>query len=110
MDSERMIVTMCGSSKFREEHLREIARLESEGCRVFGLDVYPHADGFNTALTLEDMDRLASIHDFKIMISDAIFVVNVGGYIGHSTALEIAFAEKLGKEIIYLEPPTEKEN
>ena len=36
-------------------------------------------------------------------ISDAIYVVNVNGYIGESTKKEIEYACKLGKEILYLE-------
>ena len=36
-------------------------------------------------------------------MSDAIFVVNVGGYIGSSTKSEIEYAKKQNKEIIYLE-------
>ena len=41
---------------------------------------------------------------FKIKISDAIYVINVNGYIGSSTSKEIEYAKKLGKEVIYLEP------
>ena len=36
-------------------------------------------------------------------MSDAIYVINKDGYIGESTASEIAWAEELGKEIIYME-------
>lgn len=39
----------------------------------------------------------------KIDLSDAIFVVNVGGYIGKSTEAEIEYAREKGKEILYLE-------
>lgn len=96
---------MCGSTRFKEEHLREIARLESHGYRVFGLDAYSHADGYNNKLTQDELDDLMELHKFKIMLSDAIFVVNVGGYIGEFTAYEINFAAQMNKEIIYLEDP-----
>lgn len=43
------------------------------------------------------------MHKEKIKISDAIYVVNVGGYIGTSTKYEIEYAKSLGKEILYLE-------
>ena len=33
-----------------------------------------------------------------------IFVINVGGYIGESTKREIAYAERTGKKVNYLEP------
>ena len=46
---------------------------------------------------------LGEIHLSKIDLSDAIFVVNVGGYIGQAVAAEIEYAKQKGKEIIYLE-------
>jgi hypothetical protein len=45
------------------------------------------------------------MHRAKIGISDAIFVVNVGGYVGNSTKGEIEYAKSLGKEIMWLEKP-----
>ena len=36
-------------------------------------------------------------------MADAIYVINVGGYIGESTRSEIEYAKKHGKEILYLE-------
>jgi hypothetical protein len=47
--------------------------------------------------------RLANAHYKKIDMSDGIFVVNIGGYIGESVKREIAYAMEKGKEIIYLE-------
>ena len=40
-------------------------------------------------------------HFKRIELSDAIFVVNVNNYIGNSTNLEIEYAKKLKKEILY---------
>ena len=40
-------------------------------------------------------------HFKRIELSDAILVVNINDYIGESTNLEIDYAKKLGKEIIY---------
>lgn len=40
-------------------------------------------------------------HFKRIELSDAILVVNVNNYIGDSTKLEIEYAKKLRKEIIY---------
>lgn len=36
-------------------------------------------------------------------MSDFVYVINVGGYIGESTKSEIEWAQELGKEILYLE-------
>ena len=46
---------------------------------------------------------LDEIHKQKIDMADAIFVVNVGGYIGESTWSEIEYAKKQGKKIFYWE-------
>ena len=46
---------------------------------------------------------LEKMHKEKINLSDAIFVVNVDGYIGESTKSEIEYAKEHNKEIIYLE-------
>ena len=50
------------------------------------------------------MEILSKLHFEKIKISDAIYVVNVNGYIGEATKKEIEFAKSLNKEILYLEP------
>ena len=47
------------------------------------------------------MKWLKKSHFKKIELSDAILVVNINNYIGESTNLEIDYAKKLGKEIIY---------
>ena len=50
-----------------------------------------------------DASMLDKIHRKKIDISDAIYVVNIDGYIGNSTKKEIAYAKEHNKEIIYHE-------
>ena len=47
---------------------------------------------------------LDDMHKRKIDMADEIFVINVGGYIGESTRSEIAYAERTGKKVNYLEP------
>ena len=49
-------------------------------------------------------EMLDRIHHKKIDICDAIYVVNVDGYVGSSTKNEIEYAKALGKEILSLEP------
>ena len=46
---------------------------------------------------------LDDMHLRKIDLADEIYVINVGGYIGESTRREIAYAEKTGKKVNYLE-------
>lgn len=46
---------------------------------------------------------MAKAHYKKIDISDAIYIVNIGGYIGTSVSEELHYAKKHNKEIIFRE-------
>ena len=48
-------------------------------------------------------EMLDDMHKRKIDMSDEIFVINVGGYIGESTKSEIDYAIKNNKKVNYLE-------
>ncbi|MCI7083592.1 MAG: hypothetical protein MR938_02700 [Tenericutes bacterium] len=48
-------------------------------------------------------EMLDDMHKRKIDMSDEIFVINVGGYIGESTKSEIEYAKKHNKKVNYLE-------
>ena len=61
--------------------------------------VYPILE--NCERTDEQLKKLKQAHFKKIELSDAILVINVNNYIGNSTNLEIEYAKKLEKEIIY---------
>ena len=92
------VVTICGSMKFKDK-MMEVARdLEIKNKYVVIQCVYSN-DKFNE----EEQVLLADLHYKKIDISDAIYVVNVDGYIGTSTKKEIEYAKSLNKEIFYLE-------
>lgn len=61
--------------------------------------VYPVLE--NIERTEEQLIKLKEAHFKRIELSDAILVVDINNYIGNSTNLEIDYAKKLGKEIIY---------
>lgn len=94
------IVTICGSFKFKEEMLKISAELEIKNNYVVLQPVY---GGDNLVYTAEEMEIMGELHMKRIEISDAIYVVNVGGYIGSSTKKEIEYAKSLNKEIYFLE-------
>lgn len=96
------IVTLCGSMRFFEE-MQEIAmELEAR----YGYCVITPVGGTKT-LNEEAVENLAKAHYKKIDISDAVYIVNIGGYIGESVLRELRYAKKNNKEIIYHEPPIE---
>lgn len=98
------VVTLCGSTRFKEAFERENRRLTLEGCIVLAPGVFVHEDG--AAPVSDDQKRmLDNMHLRKIDLSDEIFVINVGGYIGESTAREVEYARKHGRAIKYLENP-----
>ena len=97
---KRKVVTLCGSVKFYDkmQEINEKLALENEYV-VIGLT--PRVTNRN--FTEHDKELLGELHRAKIDLSDAIFVVNVDGYIGESTRVEIEYAKQKGKEVIYLE-------
>lgn len=95
------VITICGSLKFQDEMMKISEKLELEGNCVLSV-IYP-VDRNKDSLTGKQMKIFADIHKQKIRMADAIFVVNVGGYIGKGVNSEIEYARSLGKEILYLE-------
>ena len=65
--------------------------------------VWGHYSGDEEVWEPGTKEMLDDMHKRKIDMADEIFVINVGGYIGESTRSEIAYAEKNGKKVNYLE-------
>ncbi len=95
------IVTLCGSTRFKDEYLEVMKKLTLEGKIVIIPGVFGHADNFSW--TEEQKARLDELHLRKIDLSDGIYVINPQGYIGENTRREIKYAESKGKKIEYLE-------
>jgi hypothetical protein len=95
------IVTLCGSTKFRDEFLAEQKRLTLEGYIVISVGLFGHA-GDNEVWSEGTKEMLDEMHKRKIDLSDEIFVINVGGYVGSSTQSEIEYAIKTNKPVKYL--------
>ena len=97
------VITLCGSTKFKNEFLEHQKRLTLEGNIVISVGLFGHADGdYQTVITDDIKEMLDDIHKRKIDMSDAIFVIDVNNYIGSSTRSEIEYAQSTGKEIMYL--------
>ena len=92
------IITMCGSLEFQKEMMKVAEKIALDGYCVL-TPVYPVLE--NMERTEEQLIKLKEAHFKRIELSDAILVVDINNYIGNSTNLEIDYAKKLGKEIIY---------
>ncbi len=97
------MITLCGSTRFKEQFLEAQKRLTLEGNIVISVGLFGHS-GDDEVWTEGTKEMLDNMHKRKIDMADAIYVINVGGYIGESTRSEIDYATRHGKEILYLEP------
>ena len=104
MIQQYKIVTLCGSTRFKEQYMEVQKRLTLDGCIVISVGLFGHS-GDEEVRKPGTKEMLDDMHLRKIDLSDEIFVINVGGYIGESTCREIAYAEKTGKKVNYLEEP-----
>ena len=107
--SKYPVITLCGSTRFKKEFIEAQKRLTLEGNIVLSVGLFGHSGDEEV---WEDMDEgtitktkimLDDMHKRKIDMSDEIYVINVGGYIGDSTKSEIEYAKKNGKRVRYLE-------
>lgn len=102
MISNYKIVTLCGSTRFKDQFLEVQKKLTLQGCIVISVGLFGHS-GDNEVFTDGVKEMLDDMHKRKIDLADEIFVINVGGYIGSSTKSEIEYAIKTGKKVNYLE-------
>ena len=83
------VITLCGSTKFKNEFIEENKRLTLEGNIVISVGCFGHS---GDVFTDEQKVLLDDIHKRKIDMADAIYVIDVNGYIGNSTKSEIEYA------------------
>ena len=98
------VITLCGSTRFKDEFMKAQKRLTLEGNIVISVGLFGHS-GDDEVWTDGTKEMLDDMHLRKIDLADEIFVVNVGGYIGSSTRSEIEYAMSTGKTVRYLESP-----
>lgn len=101
LDNRYNIITLCGSIKFKDEFIKVQEKLTLEGNIVFTPNFFNNIKKEN--MDLETKKMLDKMHRQKIDMSDEIYVINPGGYIGESTKSEIEYAKSKGKNISYLE-------
>lgn len=102
--AEAKVITLCGSTTFEAEFAQVSQRLTVDGCVVISLGMFclPDLPGDDGATVISDLKaRLGDLHLQKIRMADEVYIVDPGGYVGESTAREIAYAESLGKPVRY---------
>ena len=97
------VITLCGSTRFKDQFLEAQKRLTLEGNIVISVGLFGHS-GDDEVWAEGTKEMLDDMHKRKIDMADAIYVINVGGYIGESTRSEIEYALRQGKKVQYLEP------
>lgn len=109
------VITLCGSTRFKDAFEDVNRRLTLAGNIVISVGFFGHS---GDVAVFENMDEqtmrdtkqmLDDMHQRKIDMADEIFVINVNGYIGESTKSEIAYAKAHGKTVNYLEERKETE-
>ena len=96
------VITLCGSTKFKDDFLKEQKRLTLEGNIVISVGLFGHS-GDDEVWTENIKEMLDDMHKRKIDMADEIFVINKNGYIGSSTKSEIEYAQKIGKPVKFME-------
>lgn len=96
------VITLCGSTKFKDEFLIEQKRLTLEGNIVISVGLFGHS-GDDEVWTENIKKMLDDMHKRKIDMADEIVVINKNGYIGSSTKSEIEYALKTNKKVNYME-------
>lgn len=97
------VITLCGSTKFKDAYIKAQKDLTLKGNIVISVGLFGHS-GDNEVWTEGTKAMLDDMHKRKIDMADEIFVINVGGYIGESTKSEIEYAKSNGRKVNYLEP------
>lgn len=97
------VITLCGSTKFKDAFIEAQKQLTLQGNIVISVGLFGHS-GDDEVWTEGIKEMLDDMHKRKIDMADEIFVINVNDYIGSSTRSEIEYAIAHGKTVRYLEP------
>ena len=109
MQGKYKVITLCGSTRFKDEFMMAQKRLTLEGNIVISVGLFGHSgdeevwENMDEGALTKTKEMLDDMHKRKIDMADEIFVINKNGDIGESTRSEIDYAIAHGKEVRYLE-------
>lgn len=100
------VICLCGSTRFTDQMLIKQWELTKQGYIVVTWCVLPESyfkgeDKTHIGDQEDVKDLVDEVHKRKLDLCDEVFILNINGYIGESTASEIAYAEKIGRPINY---------
>ena len=111
MQKKYPVVTLCGSTRFKNEFMETQKRLTLEGNIVISVGLFGHAgdkevwENMDEGTLTKTKEMLDDMHKRKIDMADEIMVIDVDGYIGESTESEIEYAKSQGKFISFYNHP-----
>lgn len=109
MQGKYKVITLCGSTRFKDAFMKAQKDLTLAGNIVINVGLFSHSgdnevwENMDEGTLTKTKEMLDDMHKCKIDMADEIFVINVGGYIGSSTKSEIEYAKVTGKAVRYLE-------
>ncbi len=107
MQGKYKVVTLCGSTRFKDEFYQVQKELTLKECIVISVGLFGHSgdeevwENMDEGTITKTKIMLDDMHKRKIDMADEIFVIDVNGYIGESTKSEIEYAKKHNKPITY---------
>ena len=88
MQGNFKVITLCGSTRFKNEYIEVQKRLTLDGNIVLSVGLFGQSEDFEVWENMDEgtltktKEMLDDMHKRKIDMADEIFVINVGGYIG----------------------------
>ena len=109
MRKRYQVITLCGSTRFKDEFERIQKKLTLEGNIVISVGLFGHSgdkevcEGMSENTITDTKKMLDDMHKQKIDMADGIYIINPDGYIGQSTWSEICYAYMTDKPIDAME-------
>lgn len=95
--SNRKIVCLCGSTKFKADFERANREETAKGNIVLTVAMFGHLEGLD--MDSEEKKTFDAVHYDKIKLADEVLVINTDNYIGESTRKEIEYTQSLNKPV-----------
>lgn len=93
------IMTLCGSTRFKEEFEAAQKEFSLRGFLVISVGCFLHKE--NDSRIAKNKELLDAVHLGKIDLADVVLIISPNGYIGESTNKEIRYAKEKGKLVVF---------